>query len=183
MEDLEVSQATDIGAGYLGVQETSPNDGPVLKAIRACLMPPGTGPCSWCALFVAWLLCRAYGPVSQIDYRRWLRDALGFQAAPGEHGAPEAWYVESRQSWWEWAMFRRMIVDHPQPGDVVIFLDEHRHAHHMGIVTRTFTEGVFDSLEGNTSANRSANGDSVLVHDHASSEWTVFVRFPEPLRA
>lgn len=80
-------------------------------------------------------------------------------------------------------MFRRMIVDHPQPGDVVIFLDEHRHAKHMGLVVRTFTEGAFDSIEGNTSADRSVNGDSVLVHDHASSEWTVFVRLPEPLRA
>lgn len=179
-----MSRATDIGAPYLGVQETEgSNDGQVLTAIRACLMPPGTGPCAWCALFVAWLLCRAYGPVSQIDYRRWLRSILGFQAAPGEVGTPGTWYPESCQSWWEWAMFRRMIVDHPQPGDVVIFLDEHRHAKHMGLVTQTFPEGAFDSLEGNTSANRSANGDSVLVHDRTSSERTVFVRFPEPLRA
>ena len=179
-----MSKATDIGAGYLGLQEDiGPNEGHVLKAIRACLMPPGTGPCFWCALFVAWLLCRAYGPVSQIDYRRWLRDLLVFHPTHGEGGTPGTWYPESCQSWWEWAMFRRMIVDHPQPGDVVIFLDEHRHAKHMGIVVATHPENAFESIEGNTSANHSFNGDSVLIHPHTANEWTVFFRPPEPLRA
>jgi hypothetical protein len=179
-----MSRATDIGAQYLGVQESAgPNDGPVLTAIRACLMPPGTGPCSWCALFVAWCLCRAYGPVSQIDYRRWLRSILEFWAAPGESGAPGTWYPESCQSWWEWAMFRRMIVDHPQPGDVVIFLDEHRHAHHMGFVTATHPENEFDTLEGNTNAGGSINGDGVYRRTRTANERTVFVRLPEALGA
>ncbi len=176
-------KSLDLAAQYLGKQETEgQNEGPVLKTIRACLMPPGTGPCSWCILFVAWALCRAYGPVSQIDYKRWLRANLGFLAAPGEAGAPETWFIESCQSWWEWAMFRRMVVNGPQPGDIFILINEHGHAHHAGFVVRPLAGGRFETIEGNTNQGGSDNGDGVYRRIRVTGPHTVIVRLPETLR-
>ena len=177
-------KSLDIAAQYLGVQETEgSNDGPVLTAIRACLMPAGTPPCSWCALFVAWALCRAYGPVSQIDYRRWLREALDFEGPGGIPSKAAPWYVESCQSWWEYAMATRIIVDHPQPGDLFILLNADRHAHHMGFVTATNPESEFETIEGNTNQGGSVNGDGVYRRTRTAGPRTVFVRIPETLRA
>jgi hypothetical protein len=117
--------------------------------------------------------------VSQIVYRRWLRETLGF----GAHEGMDRWYVESCQSWWEYAMATRIIVDHPQPGDLFILLNADRHAHHMGFVTATNPESEFETIEGNTNQGGSVNGDGVYRRTRTAGPRTVFVRIPETLRA
>lgn len=170
-------KSLDMAAQYLGAQETEgPNNGPVLAAIRDAMLYPGAPPCSWCALFVSWVLCRCYAPadLSKKAYRGWLRNALGFD---------NDWIPESCQAWWEGSMRQRLIMDHPQPGDLFILLNSERHAHHMGIVEHGLPENEFQSIEGNTNAGGSVNGDGVYRRTRTASERTVFVRLPEPLRA
>jgi len=172
-----VTAATDMAALYLGVQEVSgPNDGPILKTIREALLYRGAPPCSWCALFVAWILIKAHCPLPGSPgpaHKIWLRNTLGW---------PNLVYVESTRSWLACADKAAMLTTEPCAGDLFILLDHAGEAHHIGFVTENVAP-LFHTIEGNTNAGGSVNGDGVYKRIRAFEPTTRFISLPGALKA
>lgn len=172
-------KSLDLARQYLGKQETAgPNDGPILRTIRDAMLYPGAPPCSWCALFVAWVLARAYLPIDTPSrlYRHELSALLGFV---------RPWYIESTRDWLANASDLGMIVPAPEPGDLFILLDAQGNAHHIGFVVSdgSAQSGDFRTLEGNTNEGGSANGDGVYTRTRKHGPSVAFVRLPAGLKA
>ena len=169
--------STDLARQYLGVQETAgPNEGPILKTIREALLYVGAPPCSWCALFVAWCLIRAYcplpGPVGP-SHKIWLRNTLGFTGT---------FFVESTRDWLFHAEQRGMLTTEPCEGDLFLLLKPDGVPHHIGFVTQNVAP-LFHTLEGNTNAGGSVNGDGVYERTRAMEEGVRFISLPTTLKA
>ena len=168
-------KSLDLAKKYLGKQETAgSNDGPVLKTIRDVLLYKGAPPCSWCILFAWWILCRAYGPTNQAEYRGWIREALGF---------PKGWFPESCHDTYIKALALGMISDDGRPGDIFFLLDAKGHAHHAGFKDEGTFNGGFKTVEGNSNAGGSDNGDGVYARARKTSPCIKFLRLPDGLRA
>jgi len=74
------------------------------------------------------------------------------------------------------------ITDEPEPGDIVLSVNEANHAHHIAIVTGT---DPLTAIAGNTSADGvSSNGNGVYEHT-ITPRNKVFVKYPraEPVLA
>lgn len=155
---------------YLGKQELiGPNEGAVISAMKQFLGVEAKG-VSWCAIFVAWILCRAHGLTEKA-----LRFMLGF-ASP--------WYSESTRDWYAQAVKAAMLTDDPEPGDVFILLDGHGVPHHTGFVTTKLdADGRFGTIEGNTNDDGSNNGDGVYIRKRNARSGVAFIRIPQELKA
>ena len=177
-----MAKSLDLAKTYRGVQEvTGPNEGPIIKTIREALLYPGAPPCSWCALFVAWVLIRTYcplpGPVGPA-HKIWLRNALGFDGS---------FLVESTRSWRANMTWLGWLTTTPGPGDLVIFLNHDGEAHHIGFVTDfdgTVGEPFFRDIAGNTNEDpHSVDGNGVFEHVQAVGPHVEFYALPEAFRA
>lgn len=74
------------------------------------------------------------------------------------------------------------LTDEPEPGDIVLSVNDANHAHHIGIVTAT---APLKSIAGNTSEDGvSSNGNGVYEHE-ISTKNKLFVKYPraEPVLA
>ena len=164
-------KSLDLAAQYLGVQEVTPNDGPVLKAMRAGLGLPDE-PMSWCGAFVAWILSRAYvAPGGSL--RQFLTHSLGFRSP---------FYLESTRDWLAQAKTCGMLTDKPEPGDLFILTNGLGQAHHIGFVMTAPLLGHFGTIEGNTNAGGSVNGDGVYRRERVAYPSVKFIRLPESLK-
>ena len=172
-----MTKSTDLAKTYLGVQEVTPNDGPVLKTIREALLYPGAPPCSWCALFVAWCLIRAYCPLPGSpgpSHRFWLKNALAWGGAPT--------FLESTNSWMDGAQKFGAFTTEPCEGDLFLLLRPDGRSHHIGFVTQNLAP-LFHTIEGNTNAGGSVNGDGVYERTRAMEEGVRFISLPSVLKA
>lgn len=125
---------------------------------------------SWCGIFVAWILCRAYGLGSKTE----LRERLGYRSP---------FYADSTRDWLKQAMLHGSIVDKPEPGDLFVLLDSRGLAHHIGFVVEYF-EGarLVCTLEGNTNGGGSVNGNGVYFRQRGFSPYLRYIRVPTSLR-
>jgi hypothetical protein len=150
-----------------GVRETAPNDSP---AIRRYLEAGGIeSPARWCAAFCNWcaeqaaVLKGVTSPLEQVDYQA---------------------YVES---YYRWARKHDLLVpvDGVAPGNLFLLYDETaddpvyegpgRHVH-MGFVREPpFDSGSFQTVEGNSNEEGSAEGVRVASNDRRVTEGTRFV--------
>lgn len=94
----------------------------------------------WCAAFVWWLFKRA--------------------------GAPELYFGGQKTAYvpalLTWARQNDMVVDEPQPGDLICFdFNANNKADHIGICERWDGQYV-TSIDGNTGTNNEANGGCVM---------------------
>jgi hypothetical protein len=122
-------------------------------------------------LFVAWILVRAY----KLRDRRELRVALRFSSP---------FYVDSTRDWHEQAKARDMLTETPEPGDLFLLLNARGVPHHIGLVASAPDEdGRFSTLEGNTNAGGSVDGDGVYRRTRNKRGGVVFIALPEELRA
>jgi hypothetical protein len=162
----------DLAAHYVGKQETfGPNDGPILRTIRADLNLPES-PASWCASFVGWILAKSFAPPGT-PLKAWLRDQLGFDSP---------FYVDSCRDWLTQAMRSGMSGHKPEAGDLFILINEHGIAHHMGFVADPVALDGFGTIEGNTNEGGSANGDGVYRRARPMRTSVRFIRLPDSLR-
>lgn len=156
---------------YLGKQEIfSANEGPVIGIMKAFLNIHERG-ISWCAIFVGWILCRAYG----IKDKAALRVALGFNSP---------FFVDSTRDWLVQARREKMLTDRPVPGDLFILLNGSGQAHHIGfVVSEPGEDGRFRTIEGNTNEGGSPNGDGVYERERNARSGVVFIALPKGLKA
>jgi len=152
---------------FSGRQEhAGPNNGPQLANMRRALDLPDK-PMSWCGVFVSFCLLR-YAVT-----RKALREALGF----GSH-----WFPESTRDWLAQAACLGMLTDEPEPGDVFVLVDGSSIAHHMGFVVEVHP-GDVDTIEGNTNAGGSPDGDGVYHRVRRRGTSMKFIRLPLELKA
>jgi hypothetical protein len=113
---------------------------------------------SWCASFVSMILAIAFRGKSQSP-------VVTTAVCEEIHG-------EAKANGW--------LTTTPKRGDLYLYLDEHGHAHHVGIVTEP---DPLHGIAGNTSEDgTSVNGDRVAEHAIAAPRGgsLVFVAYPRP---
>jgi hypothetical protein len=147
-------QPLDIARQYLFVREAQSlgqNQGQRVNAIQVWaggLAAIGT---SWCCWFVTMVLDICFQGVSPI---------------PRLGRCQDVYDLAKKESW---------ITEVPLPGDIVLSVDEHDHAHHIAF----YVSGIpLVTIGGNTDATgTSSNGDRVAEHA-VSPKGKVFVRYP-----
>jgi hypothetical protein len=117
---------------------------------RMCGGTPGD---SWCAYFVCFVLAVVFG---------------GYTKSPiVKSGRCQDIYEQAKKEGW--------VRDSGNPGDLFLYVDEHDHAHHIGIVTERWNH-AYDGIAGNTSEDgKSSNGTGVFEHPVSPR---VFIRYP-----
>lgn len=154
----------EIARSQIGTRETGNNTGPVIRRYQAATwLPPGPWP--WCAAFVCWCVQQALeaAPARGItvppqfrrpttagayDFENWATDRHPETGKPlRRSGGPEAGVT----------MVRRPTVRDLRPGDIVTFLP----MSHIGIVSGPASDGYLMTIEGNTNAAGSREGDGV----------------------
>ena len=76
-----------------------------------------------------------------------------------------------------------MIVQQPEAGDLFVLLDSRGMAHHIGFVTiPPDVIGDFGTIEGNTNAGGSVNGDGVYCRTRRATGSVRFIRLPKELK-
>ena len=163
-------KSIQIARVYLCKQEIfGANDGPVIGIMKAFLNVHERG-ISWCAIFVGWILCRAYA----LKDKTALRVALGFDSP---------FFVDSARDWLAQAKREKMPTDQPAPGDLFVLLNGSGLAHHIGfVVSAPDDDGRFRTIEGNTNEGGSPNGDGVYLRERNSRSSVAFIRLPEELK-
>lgn len=148
------TKALEIAAAEVGVRETSPNRG---QRVDQYHLYSGRDPAqadSWCAQFVRWV----YGHAAE---------ALGVPCP-----VPK---TSSVLGLWQRSPLSCRVLD-PQPGDVFL-IDHGKGKGHTGIVVAT-AGATLATIEGNTSAGGSRNGDGVYQRTRDVEEITLgFLRF------
>lgn len=132
-----------IALGQVGVREVGVNGGPDVRAYQSMTwFEPG--PWAWCAAFVCWCYSVA---------------ALGSRCFDFAPDTPRAFGFE------QWAYEKADVIVTPSSvvvSDIVIF-----DYSHVGIVSKVYPDGSFDSVEGNTGPDGGRDGDGVYVrHRH-----------------
>ena len=70
--------------------------------------------------------------------------------------------MQACQDLYEMGREKHWIVDEPQPGDLIVLIDDNDHAHHAALCT---APQPLTAIAGNTSADgSSSNGDRVAEH-------------------
>lgn len=130
--DTSVSNLVSAAEGQVGYREKSNNDTKFGRWYGANNQP-------WCAMFVSWAFAQAGIPLPAIQ------SAKGFAAV---------------RTAFDWAMANRRLSTVPRPGD--IFLISHGGGlGHTGIVKSVNADGTITTIEGNTNADGSRNGNGV----------------------
>lgn len=143
----------DIARLFLFVREASPNCGQRVEAIQTWSGGATARGTSWCAWFATMVLDLYYQGTSRLP----------------RGGSTEEIHRMAKNFRW--------IVAGPQPGDIVLSINEQGVAHHVGIVTAI---NPLTAIAGNTSQNgTSSNGDRVAEHP-IDPQNKVFVRVPAP---
>lgn len=127
----------DIYIKYVGVREkTGNNDGPEVELF---LKSVGLGKgYSWCAAFVHFCLTAAKIPNTITAW------------SPTAHNPKNI------------VWFERKLLKPTQQGDVfTLYSSELKRIHHTGFVDKEINENIYQTVEGNTNAGGSSNGDGV----------------------
>lgn len=83
--------------------------------------------------------------------------------------------LQACQSVYDLAIKNSWLVENPMKDDLFIYVNDHDHAHHIGIITTEYNTGI----AGNTSADgMSSNGDRVAEHS-LSKTHIKYIRFPK----
>lgn len=111
----------------------------------------------WCAMFVSWCYAQAGKPLPNIGFSK------------GFAGCQTGFNFFTKKGW---------ITDKPVAGDIVLFdwNNDGRHDH-TGLFVEWLRDGVFTSIEGNTSMNNDSNGGNVMVRTRQKSR-AIFVHVP-----
>jgi len=109
---------------------------------------------AWCAMFVSWCYHVAGFPLGKIGFLR------GFAGC---------------QSGYDYWKKRGEITTKPQPADIVLFdWNKDLRYDHTGIFVRDLGNGLFESIEGNTSGTNQSNGGEVQLRTRKYSD-AIFV--------
>jgi hypothetical protein len=109
----------------------------------------------WCAAFVSWCFNEAGIPLPRIDV---VKGYVGCNFA-----------VNNAAKWGK-------IVSEPKSGDIVFFdWNGDGKFDHTGIFVKDLTNGLFQSIEGNTSPANDSNGGEVMVRQRKFKN-VVFIR-------
>lgn len=158
----------DVAAEYIGLRETSRNRGPHLEEFWAATNYPDGAQNRepWCSAFATFC-------VREADRRS---PHLNLSLPP---------VFPAVSQWLPWArrigaqIFRPGSGTRPEAGDIVIFLPR---LSHIGIVDRVDGATVI-TIEGNTNAAGSREGDGVWRKPRALSFCGSFIRIPQsPVR-
>jgi hypothetical protein len=153
MTNSRVYEPVHIMRQFSFVRETlGPNRGVFVEAFQR--IGDGQPGDSWCmdlVSFVLWICYQGPAPL------------------PRTGSCATAFAVAKQNGW---------IVTTPAINDVFFRVTDEGHAHHVGIVTRTYPDRV-GSIAGNTSADGiSSDGTGVFEHDLTFKPSLVFVRLP-----
>lgn len=142
-------QPLDIARQFLYVREAGANTGQRVEAIQKwCGGEKGQ---SWCCYFVTMVLDICYQGACPI---------------PRLGRCQDVYDLAKKECW---------VTEIPIPGDIVLSVDEHDHAHHIGFVSKVLP---LESIAGNTDATgTSSNGDRVAEHA-INPKGKIFVRLP-----
>jgi cell wall-associated NlpC family hydrolase len=126
----------------VGVTEEPPgsNDGTRIADYRSAVAGAAPGQ-PWCATFVSWAAAQAGTPL-------------------GDAGQG----LNSVSAITEWAGRTGRLVSSPEPGDLILFGDQH-----VGIVEAVDADGTLTTVEGN-------EGDAVTRRERSPSEATGYVK-------
>jgi len=147
----------EIARGEVGVREVGNNGGTRVREYQAATwLPVGAWP--WCAAFVCWVFREAQ-KVSMDDIKR-----------PETAGA---WDFEN------WALAAGPKVKLIKPigqevvrgGDIVVFTFSH-----IGFAAETTSSSAVKTIEGNTNAGGSREGDGVYLRTHTRSQIRSIIR-------
>lgn len=143
----QVYNPIDIARQYRFVRESTQNHGQRVEAIqRWCGGVPGD---SWCAYFVTMVLDIAHQGNSPI---------------PREGVVQNIYDLAKRERW---------LTTFAEIGDLFVYIDSNKHAHHIGFVTST---NPLIGIAGNTSEDgKSSNGTGVYEHEINAP---VFITYP-----
>lgn len=150
-----IATLASIAEREVGVREEGRNGGARIREYQSTTtLPPGEWP--WCAAFVSWCLVQ------------WLNENFQY-VARNDQDTRRAWRCASARAYaWEtWARgnTRCLVLDEHAPlqrGDIITF-----DFSHIGIVTAPSENGVVMTVEGNTNADGSREGDGVYAKRRA----------------
>lgn len=112
---------------------------------------------AWCAMFVSWCYSQAGQPLPNIGFSK------------GFAGCQTAYSYFNKKGW---------ITNTPIPGDIVLFdWNSDGRYDHTGLFVEWLRDGVFTSIEGNTSMNNDSNGGNVMVRTRQKSR-AIFIHIP-----
>lgn len=150
-----VKRTLEIASGEVGVtEEGGDNFGPrVEEYLRSVGLGPGN---AWCAAFVYWCI----------------------EKASKESGVKNPFcrtgYCPSITNW---AKEYNILSQTPEPGDVFLLCD-HISAYHTGFV-ESVNGGAFQTIEGNTNLDGSANGYGVFRRTRYNGNKYLFVKWSQ----
>jgi hypothetical protein len=143
----------EIARQYLGKKEKPNNSGFEDPEFEADMKKFGKWQkgFSWCACFMTMVFAKAY---------------------PDRPDLHALFDPSTRKTYKNFEKAGFNIVHNPMAGALVIWGDYKRDilqwTGHTGIVSEVITENVFKSIEGNTSAQGSRNGDRVAEHERTT---------------
>lgn len=78
----------------------------------------------------------------------------------------------------EWCEAHNLIVQNPQPGDIIFFkyATNNRRTNHVGIVESVQNDNSFTTIEGNTSTSSNDNGGKVMQRRRTRKNVVGFAR-------
>ena len=141
------STPLDVALTQLGVRETAPNRGPqVDEYLRSVGLEPTAGSYPWCVAFVRWC-CSRVGV--------WLPRTAGVKRL--------------------WEMGEDLRVDVPMTGDIAIHLRPDGLGHCGFVMDWTTTDDgtMIQTIDGNTNAEGSREGDRVAIKDRPRAYWNM----------
>lgn len=152
---MNAEKVIEIAKSQVGVKESPPESNSV-KYNDWIYGKPTKGPqYAWCAAFVSWVFNEAKLPLPRIDV---IKGFVGCNFAVKNVGK---WGVN---------------VAKPQPGDICFFdWQGDGHYDHTGIFVRHIQDGLFESIEGNTSPANDSNGGEVMVRQR-KYKTAIFIR-------
>ena len=160
----------DVAREYLGLRETSTNRGPHFEEFwAATTYPEGAQDRQpWCSAFATFCVCEA-------DRRS---PALRLLIPP-KFPAVSMWIPWAQSPETGCLIFRPASKTAPMAGDVVEYLTGPGKLSHIGIVAKNYDHsGFIDTIEGNTNAAGSREGDGVFAKTRALSFAGSFIRVP-----
>jgi hypothetical protein len=98
----------------------------------------------WCGMFVSWVYAQAGSPLPNIGFKNGF---AGCQTAV-------AYFTKNK-----------IITRDPMPGDIVLFdWNKDKRSDHTGIFVKWInrSNGVFETIEGNTAIGNESNGGTVM---------------------
>ena len=160
----------DVAREYLGLRETSTNRGPHFEEFwNATTYPEGSADRQpWCSAFATFCVREAdrRSPLLQLRL-------------PPKFPAVAQWLPWSRQPETGCLVFRPSSSISPAAGDIVEYLTGPGKLSHIGIVAKDYDHsGYLDTIEGNTNAAGSREGDGVFAKRRALTFAGSFIRVP-----